>query len=542
MRLTGSSFAERAERRKMEQDDFNAVIPEAVRLLNGEVSLPCLESDELRERLLAGYRHILVDEYQDIDADQYRLISALAGRTLNDPDSKLSLLVVGDDDQNIYTFRGANVEFIRRFQTDYEANVHYQVENYRSSANIIAAANALIAHNCDRMKTKTDIRINEGRKGLPPGGPWEILDPLAKGRVQILHVADAGHQALALVEELMRLKQRKPELQWTDCAVLARTRQELAPVRTFCEERNIQFIWVVDRDKTPPLYRIREIRQFFAELKRRHDELLSAADLLEIIDNLAKGKQYNKWFELLKTILDEWQDDGGTAQQTPSRAIEYVYESLAEQKRDQTLGNGIFLSTVHSAKGMEFPHVFVLGGWRCGNKEAEEERRACYVAMTRARETLCLFDRKDQPNIHTRLLKGNFLLSREPFPEQQPDKKTANLRYSILGMADLFLDYAGRRHPGDAVHKHLATLHSGDELTAVVKANQMELHDRRGCPVALLSREAREKWQEQLDRIERIKILAMVERRREDCGEEFSNQCRCDQWEIPLAEITYLAG
>lgn len=544
MRLTGSSFAERTEGRKMQADDFKTVIPEAVRLLNGEVELTCLESDELRERLLAGYRYILVDEYQDIDSDQYQLISALAGRTLSDPDSKLSLLVVGDDDQNIYTFRGANVEFIRRFQNDYQAKTSYLVENYRSSANIIAAANALISHNRDRMKTTNDIRINKGRERLPAGGPWEDIDPIAKGRVQILHVTDAGHQAAALVEELLRLRQRNPSLQWPDCAVLARTRDELAPIRAFCEQQNIPIIWGIDRDKTPPLHRIREIRQFFAELKSRHDELLSATDLLEIVDNLAGEHPFIPWWELLKKILAEWRDESGNAQQSPSYVTEYLYESLAEQKRDQTIGTGVFLSTVHSAKGMEFPHVFVPGEWRCGKDptEEEEERRAYYVAMTRAKETLCLFDRKDMPNVHTGLLNGDYLFKREPSLAHSPDKQVLRRRYSILGMEDLFLDYAGRMPPKISIHERLASLKPGDTLHAVNKGDHIVLHDARGDIVAQLSRSACEIWNGRLETIERITVLAMVQRLREDSGKEYRRLCQCDQWEVPLAEVTYLAG
>jgi len=101
MILTGTSFYGLAERSRGEGIDFDALIHEAIRLLRGEVQLPGLEADELRDRLLEGFRHILVDEYQDIDGDQYELISALAGRTEKDPDCKLSILAVGDDDQNI---------------------------------------------------------------------------------------------------------------------------------------------------------------------------------------------------------------------------------------------------------------------------------------------------------------------------------------------------------------------------------------------------------------------------------------------------------
>lgn len=105
-----------------------------------------IDGDEMRDRLLAGYRFILVDEYQDIDEQQYQLISALAGRNQDD-DNKLTILAVGDDDQNIYQFRGANIGFIRQFETDYQATKHYLVENYRSSKHIIDAANQLINAN-----------------------------------------------------------------------------------------------------------------------------------------------------------------------------------------------------------------------------------------------------------------------------------------------------------------------------------------------------------------------------------------------------------
>lgn len=142
MRLCGASFADR----DLQANDaaFDEMLQQAVRLLKGD-GLPPEEADEQRERLLAGFRWILVDEYQDIDPAQYDLISALAGRMRSDEDGKLTLLAVGDDDQNLYAFKGASVEFIRRFEADYSARRAYLTENYRSSAHVVDAANALIA-------------------------------------------------------------------------------------------------------------------------------------------------------------------------------------------------------------------------------------------------------------------------------------------------------------------------------------------------------------------------------------------------------------
>ena len=118
MRLVGASFSGRANR--LDETDFQEILRQAVALLRGE-GLPPDEADEYRTRLLAGFRWILVDEYQDIGRDEYGLISALAGRTLPDEDDKLSLFAVGDDDQNIYAFNGSSVAFIRRFGEDYGA-------------------------------------------------------------------------------------------------------------------------------------------------------------------------------------------------------------------------------------------------------------------------------------------------------------------------------------------------------------------------------------------------------------------------------------
>ena len=121
MRLVGASFAERTNR--LDAQDFQEVVRQAVSLLRGE-DLPPDEADEYRTRLLAGFRWILVDEYQDIGPDQYDLISALAGRTLTDEDDKLSLFAVGDDDQNIYAFNGSSTDLSTDLRRIMEQSPH----------------------------------------------------------------------------------------------------------------------------------------------------------------------------------------------------------------------------------------------------------------------------------------------------------------------------------------------------------------------------------------------------------------------------------
>ena len=171
MRLVGASFAGRANR--PEDTDFQEILRQAVALLQGK-GLPPDEADENRARLMSGFRWILVDEYQDIGPDQYALISALAGRTLSEEDDRLSLFAVGDDDQNIYGFSGSSVAFIHRFEADYAATPGFLTDNYRSTAHIIGAANAVMEPAKQRMKTTHPIHIDRARAKEPPGGVWSV--------------------------------------------------------------------------------------------------------------------------------------------------------------------------------------------------------------------------------------------------------------------------------------------------------------------------------------------------------------------------------
>ena len=178
MRLVGTSFA--LQKDQPDNEMFNEVIRKAVKLLKGE-GLPSDDADVLRERLLAGFRWILVDEYQDIGPEQYELIEAIAGRSLEEESSKLTLFAVGDDDQNIYAFNGASVEFIRRFEDDYGAKPVYLIANYRSTHNIIESSNAVIQDAKERMKVDHPIKINKRREKDDPGGNWEEIDNLCRG-------------------------------------------------------------------------------------------------------------------------------------------------------------------------------------------------------------------------------------------------------------------------------------------------------------------------------------------------------------------------
>ncbi|MGZ5053893.1 MAG: RecQ family ATP-dependent DNA helicase [Methylobacter sp.] len=513
---------------------LDGIIKEATALLRGDKPLLGVDADETRDRLLAGYRFILVDEYQDIDEDQYELISAIAGRTQDD-ERKLGILAVGDDDQNIYQFRGANVGFIRRFQEDYQAKVHYLVENYRSSAQIIAAANQLIQHNRDRMKQQQPIRINRGRKDLDAGGRWQKLDPVGKGRVQHLITANEYAQAVAVVDELLRLRQLDSQLDWSQCAVLSTQWNLLNPVRTLLELHRIPVMIILPDDVKLPLSRIRENADLLEAIKESPEPLSTAGDWLRYLEHSYGSEAGNIWLNQLKALLQDWQDETNDGAVPKQQTLEFLYEALAEQRRERCFGQGVFLSTVHSVKGMEFAHLAILdGGWAA--PATEEQRRLYYVAMTRAKETLCLMQRQDQRNPFPAEITGDHLLARTVNPAQQTGSLTR--QYAILGMKDIDLSYAGRFDAHNPIHRQLARLSAGSRLRMENNNGKVVLTDQDRI-VAALSKQVTQQWSAKINAIESVTVLAMIRRYRDDSEEPYRSRCKVEQWELPLVEVVF---
>jgi ATP-dependent DNA helicase RecQ len=588
LQLTGRSLVEAA--RRGEEPDFDLLIEEANRLLRdrrgmdrqgepggertggertgrdgqGAGTLEASQDDDrraaaglgepLRDRLLAGFSHILVDEYQDINDAQYELLSNLAGRRQHDPDRKLAILAVGDDDQTIYGFNGAKVEFIRRFHQDYGAEVHHLLENFRSSAAIVGCANQLIGHNRDRLKSGHPIRVDAVRAGEPAGGRWAAVDAAGGGRVRLLRVAGVGEQAAAVAATLRELRRLDPALAWHSCAVLARTRRELEPIRALCEHHQIPIRWSDDRDQLPPLHRIREIGGFLAELAECRGAVCRGTQLHERCLREGGAPGGHPWWSLLRELLEEWCDAHGDAEAPAGQVLEFLYEALAERRRDLARGEGVHLGTVHAAKGLEFMHVLLADGgwgWRSGGEkgtaaalaEEEAERRLYYVGITRARETLTALWRRDERNPFVRELRegGRQLDLYEPRLDlETPPAAVLARRFALLGMGDLFLDFAGRRLAEDPVHERLARLRPGDALA--VRRNgggDVELLDGSGLPVAALSHACRKLRAEAIAGAEEVRVVAVVERRKSDARPEYQSPLCCERWHVPLAEIRY---
>lgn len=527
MRLAGVTFVDRAT--QVSEDVFKAVLTEAVALLNGR-GLPPEEADEQRERLLAGFRWILVDEYQDIGPEQYELISALAGRTRHDEEAKLSLFAVGDDDQNIYAFNGASVEFIRRFAEDYAAKPVFLIENYRSTAHIIFAANAVIGPAADRLKHEHPITIDRARSKAKPGGRWEDLDPVTKGRVQLLPTGrDRLTQAVAVMAEMRRLAALDPQWSWSRAAVIAREWQYLEPVRSCCELNSIP---VQMADESPPhFWRLRETQQLLDWVRAGETRLVSAGSLIAWLDEGRSGA----WWDLLREAVAEYFMETGGAELPTEHFVEWLAEWGREVRRRQ---NGLLLLTAHRAKGLEFDHVVVLdGGWdRVGrNEDRDAPRRLFYVAMTRARQTLALAAMDRAHPLLSELKEQPSVLGRGAAEVPAPVPELAR-QYVRATLKDVDLGFAGRFAATHRVHKAIAALSEGDVLNLVRSDDRFELVDGSGTCVGRLARAFTPPKEATCVR---VRVAAIVRRFREDSEPEYQEQLRSERWEVVVPELIF---
>ena len=220
--------------------------------------------------------------------------------------------------------------------------------------------------------------------------------------------------------------------------------------------------------------------------------------------------------------------------------LDRLFEYTAEQRRDRMLGQGIFLGTIHSAKGMEFSHVFALDGdWKIphSQKEREEERRILYVAMTRAKENLVLMRSLQNPNPFIGEFKGESILPRNC---QTPPENRENrdfFQYEILGLNDIYMDYAGCFPAHHPIHKHIAGLDTGCEVFLANQNRRVEILNREKYCVARLASGAAEKWHDRLSNIHKVKVLSLIKRDSNDPDENFEKRIKTDSWELPILEV-----
>ncbi|MDH4562298.1 RecQ family ATP-dependent DNA helicase [Pseudomonas sp. BN411] len=517
MRLTGTRF-ERGD--VVDEKSLKRGLEDAVGLLEGKRQVE--GEDDLREQLLRGYRYILVDEYQDIDDLQYRLVSALAGRHAAE-DGRLCILAVGDDDQNIYAWRDTNNRYIERFREEYDAATSFLVDNYRSSRYIIETANQVIDQNPARLKTAHPIRIDRIRQELPSGGIWESLDSERQGRVLCISVEaiDREHgnlQAQAAMGELSRLL-GLDRGDWNGCAVLARTHRYLWPVQAWCEQNGIPYFLAADKESALPITRQRSFVAAIDYLRPIEDQLC-AADAWQRLSsaNVLLGVE---WQEFFRTAFEQLQGELGECQLSSGALVDWLYDYARELRQQPR--EGLYLGTVHSAKGLEFRHVVLLdGGWSAQADSLSDERRLYYVGMTRAEQTLTLCEFADgnpfscclARDVPRREFLGRHLLDLE-------------VRFQQLTLKDIDIGFAGRQLPNARIHEIIRSLREGDPLTLKEEAGRYQLLDRQGNLVGRTAKSFRPQIA-----FDRCEVAAVMVRFAEDGEEQYRDLNKCERWEV----------
>lgn len=522
MRLVGANFADSAAA----QRDFDGLVMEAVQLLNG-AGLSRSEAEAQRETLIQGFRWILVDEYQDIGPEEYALIAAIAGRSLEDPDQRLSLFAVGDDDQNIYAFAGASISFIRRFEEDYRAKPKFLTENFRSTRHIIDAANQVIEPARGRMKAGRPITVDKMRSLDPGGGVMARFDPVGQGRVQFLDVVtDDVAQAVAAVDELVRISRLDPDFSWARTAIISRDWRRLEAVRTYAEKLGLPV--EMANEKLPSVWRLREMQGLVAGLRKRPTAMLSVQDILDVLNTQLS----NRWVDLIaEGIADLARELGHKTIPVPD-AIEWLAEWAQSV---QGVQRGLLLLTAHRAKGLEFDHVVILnGGWKALSRgeDGEAPRRLFYVAMTRARRSLAVVTSGAHAFVEAdsecEMLRKVETPQRLDLPEPE--------RYQVPDLTSVDLSFAGRLPDANPTLAAVAGARVEDPVTLELRAGKWTVLDRGG---QVLGRMAANWTPPEGTVLASGKVGAIVRWRKSDNEERFQTYIKRDEWETVLPEFVF---
>jgi DNA helicase-2/ATP-dependent DNA helicase PcrA len=494
--LSGDFFEERVSKlyylyqerlRKYNALDFDDLLMLTALLLQNH--------SQVLEHYHRTFQYILVDEYQDTNHAQYRLVHLLA-------QARRNLVVVGDEDQSIYRWRGADLRNILDFQQDFpDARVIRLEQNYRSTKKIITAAGAVIAHNLGRLGKELWTNNPEG------------------DHLHYLQVEDEGEEAHLLASLVSRLTQ-EDGYNYRDFAVLYRTNAQSRVLEDGFRQRSLPYTIVGG----VRFYERKEIKNILAYLKltlnptddmafkravmaplrgvgkttleklaglaRAHEVSLLTACGDPLLKDMVPSRQYNALTGFRQFILT-WQEkiqdldasevvealikNSGLqaaleAENTPEARsrLENLGELISaavefeEESEDKTLAafldnvslvsdidtwdpaqGAVTLMTLHSAKGLEFPVVFITGleegifpHAKSVNDEAEleEERRLCYVGMTRAKEKLFLTStvRRKLYGTDTWNIPSRFL---EEIPEEYMIKKELVAGTESRGMA-----------------------------------------------------------------------------------------------------------
>ena len=421
--------------------DFDDIILRTVQLLQ--------ENEDVRTYYQRKFRYVLVDEYQDTNHLQYLLTSLLAGGYEN-------ICVVGDDDQSIYRFRGATIENILSFEKQYRGAKTIRLEqNYRSTQSILNAANAVIAHNLGRKGKRLWTANSSGE----PITVYEAQDEAAEGNFiagqiiglskgknfkdyAILYRTNAQSNALEFALKRNGIPYRViGGTRFFDRAEIKDMLSYLCVINNRADDlrlkriinnpprglgaKTIETAERLSQAEGKSLYDVVSDPYSYGPLEKPAMKLMQFSALIEgLAQLLDQGITLPEFYEevmLRSGYIDMLQAKPTEENKTRLENIRELKSSIhsyVENTETPTLAgfleeialytdieqynesdDAAVMMTMHSAKGLEFPHVFLVGfedglfpGMRAVGdaEEMEEERRLCYVAITRAKQTLTI--------------------------------------------------------------------------------------------------------------------------------------------------------
>ncbi len=469
-KLIGQAFEKYEEMlKKADAMDFDDIIVNTVKLLK--------ENPDVLEYYQRRFRYVMVDEYQDTNHAQYILTSLLANGYRN-------ICVVGDDDQSIYKFRGATIENILSFENQYEDTAVIRLEqNYRSTSVILDAANAVIKNNKGRKgktlwtekeggdKIKVKILTDERDEGRFVAD--EILNAVALGRkfsdFAILYRTNAQSSSIerALVYNAVPYKvigghrfydRKEVKDILAYLSVIAnpsdtvRLRRIINEPKRGIGETTINNAASIADGLGTTFYNVIANANDYPMLSRAAGKLIDFTNLINSLALSLEEKSIQDFFDDVITKTGYYASldlDKETAEERKANVME-VLANLVRYMEDNeggtltgfleevalmtdldnynTEAESTVMMTLHSAKGLEFPVVFIVGmeeGLFPGNQvmydptELEEERRLCYVGITRAKEKLYI------TNARSRMLFGNTSFTRPSrFLSEIPEELT----------------------------------------------------------------------------------------------------------------------
>lgn len=432
---------------KSDAMDFDDIIFNTVKLLE--------ENDDVREFYQKQFKYVMVDEYQDTSHAQYILVSLLAGGYKN-------ICVVGDDDQSIYRFRGATIENILSFEQQYKnAKVIRLEQNYRSTQNILDGANAIIANNKNRKGKNLWTSAGAGEKIILNTVNSErdesdfivdeIMKNVAKGRKMSDHAILYRMNAQSRNLEITLTKSGIPHKiiggnRFFDRKEIKDIVSYFAVINNPADNVRLQRIINVPKRGIGETmfanvleiatglgisaFEVCERSDEFQKTLRSAQKLMGFANMIKHFQALLEeGMSLS---DLLQEVLDETKyfdyldEDPETAEDRKNNISELSSMFIKYQEEDEEFDlssfledvalvsdidsynetdDAVVLMTLHSAKGLEFPIVFIPGmeeGIFPGNQsiysdeDLEEERRLAYVGVTRAKEKLYLINARQR--------------------------------------------------------------------------------------------------------------------------------------------------